>query len=345
MTMTKHGSIVAADHDYHGTACSIGVIAAEVSCAHHIANYLRLLGTVPDKVLSFAQLAEQPGILAGLDFAIVKFSEVETGTKESVEAESCVDRLFTCLSTNPGFKAVLLVPLSLADMAWYLFKGTGVTILVDPKEGDVFFGLVEWLRRKPGHRDAGAHAHCLVPGETLHDMADKVTRLSDKVDAVLERLDQKHTEPAHCCELRPTSPPGSYLCTATAETAEEEILIPLAPAGQTVKAPIEDASLIRRVIVRRKARARYFDPDLFADPAWDMLLDLAAARAERQLVSVSSLCIASGVPHTTALRWIGRLTEAGMLIRIEDEADKRRAFIVLSDKAVDALARYLQDYT
>jgi len=36
-----------------------------------------------------------------------------------------------------------------------------------------------------------------------------------------------------------------------------------------------------------------------ADPAWDMLLDLTAARAESRAVSVSSLCIAAGVPTTT----------------------------------------------
>ena len=28
-------------------------------------------------------------------------------------------------------------------------------------------------------------------------------------------------------------------------------------------------------------RSRYFDEDMFADPAWDMLLDLFAAQLER----------------------------------------------------------------
>ncbi|HEY6817592.1 MAG TPA: winged helix DNA-binding protein, partial [Croceibacterium sp.] len=69
-------------------------------------------------------------------------------------------------------------------------------------------------------------------------------------------------------------------------------------------------------------------------------LDLAAARAENQRVSVTSLCIASGVPPTTALRWIGQLTSAGLLERVEDEADRRRAFLALSDTAAEAIARY-----
>jgi DNA-binding MarR family transcriptional regulator len=90
-------------------------------------------------------------------------------------------------------------------------------------------------------------------------------------------------------------------------------------------------------------RAKYFDAELFADPAWDMLLDLTAARVEHTRVSVTSLCIASGVPPTTALRWIGQMAEAGLLARVEDETDRRRAFIVLTDKAVDAMARYFAE--
>jgi hypothetical protein len=44
-------------------------------------------------------------------------------------------------------------------------------------------------------------------------------------------------------------------------------------------------------------REQFFGPDLFADPAWDILLDLYAARLEQQRVAVSSLCIAAAVPQ------------------------------------------------
>ena len=74
-----------------------------------------------------------------------------------------------------------------------------------------------------------------------------------------------------------------------------------------------------------------------------MLLDLTAAQAEGTRVSVTSLCIASAVPPTTALRWIGQLTEAGLLRRIEDRSDRRRAFIALTDKAADAMAAYFAE--
>ncbi len=101
--------------------------------------------------------------------------------------------------------------------------------------------------------------------------------------------------------------------------------------------------LIRRILRQRQMRGKFFDPHLFADPAWDMMLDLAAARAEHRQVSVTSLCIASGVPPTTALRWIGQMVEQGLFVRVGDQSDRRRAFIALSDQSADAMARYFAE--
>jgi DNA-binding transcriptional ArsR family regulator len=112
---------------------------------------------------------------------------------------------------------------------------------------------------------------------------------------------------------------------------------------RTTRPPLPDAALVRKIIRQRQLRARFFDGDLFADPAWDILLDLTAARAEHKRVSVTSLCIASGVPPTTALRWIGQMTEAGLLTRVEDQTDRRRVFIALTDRASDAMARYFAE--
>ena len=112
---------------------------------------------------------------------------------------------------------------------------------------------------------------------------------------------------------------------------------------RAARPPLPDPRLVRKIIARRQKRRDYFDGALFADPAWDMLLDLTAARVEHRRVSVTSLCIASGVPATTALRWISQLVEAGLFERVEDEADRRRAFIGLTDAAADAMARYFAE--
>jgi len=102
------------------------------------------------------------------------------------------------------------------------------------------------------------------------------------------------------------------------------------------------AKSVRRMLRQRRMREQYFPADLFADPAWDMLLDLYAARLERQPVSVSSLCIAAAVPATTALRWIKTMTEAGLFVREADPQDGRRVFIALAEGACDAMARYFE---
>lgn len=106
--------------------------------------------------------------------------------------------------------------------------------------------------------------------------------------------------------------------------------------------PLPDPRLVRQIIRQRQLRARYLPGELFADPAWDMLLDLTAATAERTRISVTSLCLASGVPPTTALRWISLMEEAGLVHRECDETDRRRAFIVLNESSIASIARYFQ---
>lgn len=112
-------------------------------------------------------------------------------------------------------------------------------------------------------------------------------------------------------------------------------------SGGDTPAPTITAPYIRGVIRTRRAREHFFKGELFADPAWDILLDLAAARLERKQVSVSSLCIAASVPPTTALRWIKGMTDEGLLERKPDPIDGRRIFIDLSDAAWDAMRSYL----
>lgn len=116
---------------------------------------------------------------------------------------------------------------------------------------------------------------------------------------------------------------------------------PGAPPSVAPVDDVADAAELRRIVRARRLRGRHFDPALFADPAWDMLLDLAAARLAGKTVAVSSLCIAAAVPPTTALRWIRMLTDAELFVRQADPADGRRVFIELSDAAAAGMRAYL----
>lgn len=103
-----------------------------------------------------------------------------------------------------------------------------------------------------------------------------------------------------------------------------------------------DAGFIRSIIRARRLRDHFFRAEMFADPAWDMLLDLMAARVERQRVAVSSLCIAAAVPPTTALRWIKTLCDQGLFVRVADPEDGRRVFIELSAETAAIMEAYLR---
>ncbi|HTU12005.1 MAG TPA: hypothetical protein VMG08_14035 [Allosphingosinicella sp.] len=103
-----------------------------------------------------------------------------------------------------------------------------------------------------------------------------------------------------------------------------------------------DAAYIRAIIRGRRLRDQYFRIDLFADPAWDILLDLMAARLEGKRVPVSSLCVAAAVPATTALRWIKLLAERGLIVRIVDPTDRRRSHVALAEETARTLGAYLR---
>lgn len=69
----------------------------------------------------------------------------------------------------------------------------------------------------------------------------------------------------------------------------------------------------------RRLRTRYFAAALFAEPAWDMLLDLYASAAEGRKLGVRGACRAACVPPTTALRYVNALVARGLLVRREEE--------------------------
>ncbi len=113
------------------------------------------------------------------------------------------------------------------------------------------------------------------------------------------------------------------------------------PARHPVAAATVRGEDVREMIRLRRQRDRLFGVDLFADPAWDIMLDLLAARIERLRVAVSSLCIAAAVPPTTALRYIKTMTDMGLLLRVPDPTDGRRVFIDLSDRAAKKVLDFI----
>ena len=100
-------------------------------------------------------------------------------------------------------------------------------------------------------------------------------------------------------------------------------------------------AVAREIYGDRRRRARFFDDDLFGEPSWDILLDLYLASCEGRLVPTTSACIGSGVPPTTALRWLRILESKGLVERCSDNLDGRRTFVSLSDRGIGAMEAFL----
>ncbi len=91
----------------------------------------------------------------------------------------------------------------------------------------------------------------------------------------------------------------------------------------------------------RRERRRYFPDELFADPAWDMILALYCADGRGERLSITSLGYSVGLPQATAARWIGSLRRAGLIEQQQDERDGRRKFLRLSALAQENVTSWL----
>ena len=100
---------------------------------------------------------------------------------------------------------------------------------------------------------------------------------------------------------------------------------------------------VRGILRARRMREELISGQLFADPAWDILLELYEADLAQKRVSTSDLCIAAAVPATTALRWIDKLDQMGFLTREGDPLDGRRIWVALTPTARSKMESYFEN--
>ena len=205
------------------------------------------------------------------------------------------------------FPAIIAAPQSMVDPIFTRIRQPDIELLFDgtPADRAAALALASW-RQSRKHNGVAEDITQEPSAARLRQLSDEVSRIA----ATLARLSVGPEAPAE----RPEPPKG--------------------------EAPSVSLDTVRQVIRARRLRARYFEEELFADPAWDMLLDLLQAEIAQHRVPVSSLCIAAAVPATTALRWIKTMTDNGLFNRRADPHDGRRVFVELSPDASDAMRRY-----
>ncbi|TZG29298.1 winged helix DNA-binding protein [Sphingomonas montanisoli] len=264
-----------------------------------------------------ARVAAAMPIAAAIDRLNIQVTTDLVVVDVSTDHGDMLDRLLDRLDAEAemgNHASVVTVTPALIDIAAARIRQPGVALLATPDATERALAVAEMLGRpRLGLHDIksdGGQARLQKLSEEVGRIARTLARLSDEV------------QPAPAMRER-ASPP------------------PLPPADAAAMTEASDASTIRAMIRARRLRDQYFGNELFADPAWDMLLDLTASRIEQRPVAVSSLCIASAVPATTALRWIKQLTDTGLFKRIADPLDGRRVFIELTDRAAQGMRGYL----
>jgi DNA-binding MarR family transcriptional regulator len=213
--------------------------------------------------------------------------------------------------------------------------------------------------------DVGAGRYVAIVSTTAELLDPVAAKVDDPRVEVLVNADEAQRTAALAIALASRLMPSCYGDMASDRNAErlrqlgEEVsriastLARLSPgpgvASPSVQPPTSgdvppiSADTVRRVIRARRLRTRYFSEELFADPAWDMMLDLLQAEIAQLRVPVSSLCIAAAVPATTALRWLKTMVAQGVFLRRADPHDGRRVFVELAPETSNALRRYFAE--
>lgn len=267
------------------------------------------------RIRAHAELADaNPSIEeAGLDLILLDAREAEETALLSFLA------MPSRRDSAPGSAIVAIIASSQLDLATPLLGRPEVQLLCDPRPAELLVALtfaVSLRERMPRLQWQDVTRDSDAIG--IRRMREDIARIAD----VLERMDRESTDREEIARRGGIREPESGY------------------RGPEPEGPEVNPAEIRAVIRARRLRGRFFTPELFADPAWDMLLDLFAAELEQRRVSVSSLCIAAAVPPTTALRWIGTMHEEGLFRREADPIDRRRAYIVLSERALHGMRAY-----
>ncbi|MEM1131964.1 MAG: hypothetical protein AAGH53_03415 [Pseudomonadota bacterium] len=201
-------------------------------------------------------------------------------------------------------------------------------ILIGPDTAERIVTLTA-LARRTGLREGNDNTPQKLRelSEQIADFSEKITRLGKVIDKAAwdKNIDAEAGDPSQNVEKARTAPPSHR------------------PDHVGVGDSVITAAEVRQLIAQRRLRDRLFEGDLFADPAWDILLDLYASHLENISISVSSLCIAAAVPPTTALRWVSLMTRHGILQRRPDSEDKRRVYIELSEQAIAAMTAFFTE--
>lgn len=100
-------------------------------------------------------------------------------------------------------------------------------------------------------------------------------------------------------------------------------------------------SRAQRLLTSRRIRKRYFQSEIFGEPAWEILLALYVTEETGARLTMTKLAEGIEAPLTTVVRWVKALEEQSLVKRVEHPTDRRTIFIRLLETGQKALDEYL----
>lgn len=105
------------------------------------------------------------------------------------------------------------------------------------------------------------------------------------------------------------------------------------------------SELLRAAVQAHEARAQrhqFFEPNMFGEGAWNLLLALYIAKGRKYRMKTTDACYEARVPTTTALRWLEYLASRGHVSREVDKDDARCVYVDITASAVALMNSYLE---
>ena len=96
---------------------------------------------------------------------------------------------------------------------------------------------------------------------------------------------------------------------------------------------------VKSILEIRRGRARLFGEGLFSDPAWDILLELLAAKLGRRRVALADLDAIA--PQSVLARWVAELEERQLVSCELDPFRPDQFWIRLSESCASQLTQFL----
>lgn len=116
-------------------------------------------------------------------------------------------------------------------------------------------------------------------------------------------------------------------------------------ANKNMLRPVElTEDHVLSILTALRARDAIFGANLFSDPAWDLLLELYAAKLGGRRMTLQDVALAIDIPESTTARWATVLKERQLVMTDIEYDDPHRHWMVLTPEGASRMKRLVDHW-